>query len=693
MKLSTILGLNARAQIFSYPFNSQKGKKNADSKIQTEKILKKFGVPTPKIIKKFKKIGDIDKFDWEKLPEYFALKPSRGLGGEGIIVVKGRNKTNTGWLLTKTQSINEADLKLHAQDILEGAYSMGNVPDVAFIQEFVGRHPFFRKLAFRGTPDIRIIVFNKVPVMAMLRLPTKVSRGRANLHQGAIGVGVDIATGVTTRAIWYGKQITHKPGTNIKLGGIKIPNWDSILMTASNAQAVSGLGYVGVDLFIHPEKGPMVIELNAQPGLQIQLANMVGLRRRLDRIHDLDVIDAEHGVKIGKAIFSERLSRRVSKDEQKKISVWEEVRIIGKLKNIITYAKVDTGAWRTSIDKDLAKNLGILNKKNILWKRRVRTTQGVQERPVINLTIYLAGKKIRTLASVTGRMKIGIITTSPEQEEISRIIEEAEKLGHSVKVIDFRDFTIKIKDNKLSVTQMENIEIDFAIVRGMFMAMNSITAIVDYLKSKKIKVFDNGVYTHKYSINKISDFTKVAIAGLPIPSTFFSRNPDEFLKGADEFGYPVVVKSAKTGKGMGVTKIEKREDLEKYIQDLKDQNLGIKTVIMQEFVPYKYDLRVFVLGESLYAMRRIPAKGEFRANFSLGGSVEPFELSEKDKKTAKLAAEAVGLGIAGVDLLIKENDEALVLEVNHTPGMLGIERATGENITKMYLEYALNHVE
>jgi alpha-L-glutamate ligase-like protein len=170
---------------------------------------------------------------------------------------------------------------------------MGNAPDVAFIQEYVGRHKVFRKYAYRGTPDIRIIVFNKVPIIAMLRLPTKESGGRANLHQGAIGVGIDIATGITTRALWHGEYIRYKPETKRKLHGIKIPYWEKVLETAVKAQIASGLGYLGADIVLHPEKGPMVLELNAQPGLQIQLANRVGLRRRLDKVEDLEIKDAE----------------------------------------------------------------------------------------------------------------------------------------------------------------------------------------------------------------------------------------------------------------------------------------------------------------------------------------------------------------------------------------------------------------
>ncbi len=404
-KLSTILGLNARTQQFAYKYNSKRGKVIADSKIQTDRALSTAGVPHPKIYKKFRDPKDVLDFDWMKLPDKFALKPSRGLGGQGIVVIKKRSADGKGWFTTQKEKVTPNDLKLHTLDILEGAYSMGNEPDVAFIQEYVGRHKAFRRWAYRGTPDIRIIVFNKVPIMAMLRLPTKESGGRANLHQGALGVGVDIATGITTRAIWHGEQIINKPGTDTKLRGIKIPDWNLILSTAVAAQEASHLGYAGVDIVVHPEKGPMVLELNAQPGLQIQLANMEGLKKRLERVEDLDVVDAEHGIRIAKALFAGRFADRARMAEGvMTIGTEEEIKVVsGEGKKVKTLAKIDTGAWRSSIDKTFAKENGLLNRENILWKKVVKSAFGSEVRPVINIRFYLAGRRINTIASVSNR--------------------------------------------------------------------------------------------------------------------------------------------------------------------------------------------------------------------------------------------------------------------------------------------------
>lgn len=416
MKSSSILGLNARSQLFSYRYNTVLGKKVAGSKLLTEKVLRRAGIPTPQIYARFVKPADILKFDWNSLGSSFVLKPSKGLGGEGIIVVKKRVKkaetlvpqslAEVGWITTQRKKVTVDDLKLHVLDILEGAYSMGNIPDVAFIQEYVGRHKAFRKYAYRGTPDIRIIAFNKVPIMAMLRLPTKESGGRANLHQGAIAVALDIATGITVRALHHDKFIRFKPDTTRKLHGIKVPHWDEILKIAAQTQEAVQLGYVGVDIVLHPEKGPMVLEINSQPGLQIQIANTAGLRKRLERVEDVLVKTPEHGINLAKALFSASFSDRVKVQSDKSVrtvSALEEITIKGRGKKKKVIAKIDTGAWRTSISETLADELGLLESDNVLWTKSVKSSLGKEERPIIGLTFWLAGRKVLTPASVARR--------------------------------------------------------------------------------------------------------------------------------------------------------------------------------------------------------------------------------------------------------------------------------------------------
>jgi len=375
----------------------------------------------PEIYARFIRPRNVLRFDWPALPDAFALKPNKGLGGEGIIVVKKRalKQTENGkarvkeqdeWITTQKVRVTVDDLKLHVLDILEGAYSMGNVPDVAYIEEYVGRHKALRKFTYRGTPDIRVIVFNKVPVMAMLRLPTKESGGRANLHQGAIAVGIDMATGITTKAYWHGNYIRYKPDTKRKLHGIKIPMWTKILETAVAAGVATGLGYYGADVVFHPEKGPMILELNSQPGLSIQLANVAGLRRRLERIKDVEVRDGEHGVRIAKVLFAERFADRVKAEEGVKIlRPIERIKIYSpSKKGKIVSARIDSGALRSSIDETLAQELGLLEENNILWRRRYayRSASGRESRSVIGVTFKIAGRKIKTSASVANRSKL-----------------------------------------------------------------------------------------------------------------------------------------------------------------------------------------------------------------------------------------------------------------------------------------------
>ncbi|MEK7521679.1 MAG: sugar-transfer associated ATP-grasp domain-containing protein [Patescibacteria group bacterium] len=406
MKLSSILGLNSRSAIFGN--NSARSKRIARSKILTKRILRRAGVPTPKLYKVFRTDRDISNFDWGKISSSFALKPSKSSYGDGIIIVRKRvdveNKlTPSYWVTSQRKKIYKEDLDLHVLDILEGAYSVGNVPDIAFCEEYIARHKVFRRFAYRGTPDIRVLVFNSVPVMSMLRLPTVESGGRANLHKGAIGVGIDIETGVTTYAIHHGERIEYKPGNSkVKFSGIKIPSWSQILEVAVSGAAAAGLDLCGVDVVLHSERGPQVLELNSQPGLQIQLANMAGLRKRLERVEDLRVLDAEHGVRIAKALFSSHAKRKSEDTHVLGIAEKIKIRTANGAKRVVE-AKVDTGAHRSAIDKKLARELGLLKARNILWKRKVRSTFGEEERPVISLVFWLRGKKIVTQAGVADR--------------------------------------------------------------------------------------------------------------------------------------------------------------------------------------------------------------------------------------------------------------------------------------------------
>jgi len=405
-----ILGMNARNRLF-LRLNRRRGRRVADSKLLTKTRLVKAGLPTPKLLAVFKTAADVYDFDWTKLQENFVIKPVSGFGGGGILVVRKRAKLAGEWYLMDNSKIGVGDLRFHCLDILGGQYSLHELPDWVMVEERIKIAKTFRHYAYQGTPDIRVIVFNRVPVMAMLRLPTAQSKGKANLHQGAIGVGIDLATGITTFGYsqFYGRFLKKIPYTNRKINGIKLPHWHTILTLAVKSQeAVPRLGYVGVDIVLDKERGPMVLELNARPGLEIQNANLVPLKKRLERVEGLEVKDAEHGVKIAQTLFAARFSDRVMAEEGVKIlNVIEPIRLI--LPKNVKYsldAKIDTGAWRSSIDRQIAERLNLMKSDNIIKVKTTKSSLGREERPLINLSYFLAGRRVNTVAGVASRKSL-----------------------------------------------------------------------------------------------------------------------------------------------------------------------------------------------------------------------------------------------------------------------------------------------
>lgn len=404
-RFSDILGINARSSDY-LSFNKKSARKRADDKLLTKRMLKKAKVPHPKLLGVLESQIDVRNFNWNKLKEGFAVKPVQGFGGQGILLIRKPAKEVGYFISVDGKKIGVEDLKLHSMDIIEGKYSHNHLPDMAMIEERIKIHPKFKKLAVGGAPDVRVIIFNRVPVMAMLRLPTEESSGKANLHQGAIGLGVDMATGITTHGVYKNGSVKYFPDTNMKVNGIAIPYWNKILTMAVQTQMISKLNYLSVDMLIDEEKGPVVLELNDQPGLSIQLANMAGLRRRLERVEGLEVDEPEKGVKIGKALFASKFANRVrfNGEEKPVVGIFENVAVKnGKKKMIEVRAKIDTGAKGTSIDRDMAIELGLLTPENVLWTKKVKNSLGFEERVLVALTLKLKGRIIRTRASVTDR--------------------------------------------------------------------------------------------------------------------------------------------------------------------------------------------------------------------------------------------------------------------------------------------------
>lgn len=424
MKIRDVLGLNSRNHLYTSVYNTRKAKITANSKLLTKKILREAKVRVPETYAVINSMEALEKFDFLKLPTDFVVKPNNGLGGQGIIVIEKRGEYAGEWIDSTGELWRVADLRLHMADILAGRYSMDDVSDIAYIEERVRVHPVFSKYSYHGTPDIRVIVFNKIPVMSYVRLPTEESGGRANLFQGAAAVGIDIATGVTTYGIHHAKAVEFFPGTRRKLANIQIPQWEEILETAIASSEAIGLGYMASDIVlqtisdksevvksIKSKEGemqavPMVLEVNAQPGLKIQIANRSGLRERLARVKGLKIVSPRHGIRVASALFADpKLAERGL--GRKTVSEIEEVLVMGHNgKREVVRAKIDTGADGSSIDRLLADELGLLEADNILYYDYFRNALGRKKREIVGVMFVMAGRKIKTQISIADRSRL-----------------------------------------------------------------------------------------------------------------------------------------------------------------------------------------------------------------------------------------------------------------------------------------------
>ena len=278
-----VLGLNQRNCEYTLAYNSRHLYPLVDDKLRTKKIMLEAGLRVPDlygVVEIEHQISELSDF----LSHYhdFVIKPAQGTGGDGIIVVTGRvgdhYRKSSGKLMTCQEMAHQVST------ILSGLHSLGGHPDKAIIEYRVKFDPTFEPISFQGVPDIRIIIFLGVPVMAMMRLPTSTSDGKANLHQGAIGAGVDLATGITMTAVYRNDIINRHPDTNAPITDVQVPHWQELMDIAARCYELTGLGYFGVDMVIDKTHGPMILELNARPGLNIQIANRKGLMHRLELI-------------------------------------------------------------------------------------------------------------------------------------------------------------------------------------------------------------------------------------------------------------------------------------------------------------------------------------------------------------------------------------------------------------------------
>jgi alpha-L-glutamate ligase-like protein len=289
LRTTGVLGLNERNADFIMRFNPRSLYPRVDDKTLTKDLAVAAGMAVPDLygvivhqaeVKNFAAIvGDRDSF---------VVKPAQGSGGDGILVVTGRSaRKRDSYRLSSGVLISEGEIRHHISNIVGGQYSLSGNRDKALIEYCVRFDPTFAEVSYQGVPDIRVIVYRGYPVMTMVRLPTRASDGKANLHQGAVGAGVDMSTGETLQGVLNDVLVDEHPDTGVLVAGLKIPQWNFILESSARGYEVTGLGYLGVDMVIDAERGPLILEMNARPGLNIQIANCTGLSNRIARIEEI----------------------------------------------------------------------------------------------------------------------------------------------------------------------------------------------------------------------------------------------------------------------------------------------------------------------------------------------------------------------------------------------------------------------
>lgn len=286
LEASGVLGINYRNLAFIQESNPRALYPRVDDKTVTKTICHANSIPVPETYAIIRRYGDIRRFlEFVGDRSEFVVKPASGSAGRGITVVARRKGADFETASGRAQSL--ADIQYHLSTILSGLYSLGGQVDKAIIEQRIIMHPTMERIAVGGTPDVRVILYRSVPVMAMVRLPTIQSEGRANLHQGAAAAAVHLVTGRTFGGVCNNRMISRHPDTGELIGGLEIPGWRELLTASMKLSDAIEMGYVGVDFVVDAKIGPVVLEANARPGLAIQVAHRIGLLPRLKLVESL----------------------------------------------------------------------------------------------------------------------------------------------------------------------------------------------------------------------------------------------------------------------------------------------------------------------------------------------------------------------------------------------------------------------
>lgn len=269
-----VVGMNARNAHIARA-NSRESIRLVDDKAATKDALTAHGVPVAPTLALVQDGRWVRRLSPDSLPEEWVVKPNRGLGGNGIMIAVSRD--GDGWRSPSGRRLRLLDVKDHLRFVLDGEFS-GRARDAALVEPRLVADPAFARLSHQGLPDVRVICSGDRPQLAMARLPTAESGGRANLHQRAVGAAVDLASGRIVAARIGKREVTHHPDTGEPLTGATLPCWAEVVEASRRCSAATGLHYVGADVVVDRDRGPLVLEVNARPGLQIQNVASRGIR-------------------------------------------------------------------------------------------------------------------------------------------------------------------------------------------------------------------------------------------------------------------------------------------------------------------------------------------------------------------------------------------------------------------------------
>ncbi len=277
---SSVLGINQRNRDYVYKFNHRSLLALAADKLASKQALEKFHVPIPGTIKEIRSFADLESIEEIMIrAKKFVIKPNNGSQGNGIVVIV--NYINNKFISAGGRKLTTENIKQHIGEILAGTYSQNGEADIAYLEPLIIQHQSLQKVAPYGLSDIRVILSHGKIISCMLRMPTSGSSGKANLHQGAVGVAVNIDSGISERAQINGTEISEHPDSHISMVNIQIPFWQEICTIAKKSQQAVPLGYIGVDISLDEKLGPLVLEVNGRPGLEIQNVQDRGMQDAL----------------------------------------------------------------------------------------------------------------------------------------------------------------------------------------------------------------------------------------------------------------------------------------------------------------------------------------------------------------------------------------------------------------------------